>query len=187
MQAARRILRYLKGAPGLGLFYSTHNDHNIQAFSDSDWATCQISRKSITGYCVFFGKSLISWKSKKQSTVSRSSTEAEYRALASLACELQWIKYLCDDLCLNIQVPFCTFSDSESAIQLAKNPSFHERTKHIEVDCHLIRIKIQDGLILLSHVPSSCQLANCFTKALYPNPFHQNVYKLGLVNIYDPP
>ena len=130
---------------------------------------------------------MLSWKAKKQSTVSRSSTEAEYIALASLACELQWIKYLCDDLHLSILVPFCTFSDNESTIQLAKNPSFHKRTKHIEVDCHLIRIKIHEGLILLSHVPSGCQLADMFTKALYPTPFKQNVCKLGLVNIHCPP
>ena len=139
-----------------------------------------MSSQSQVGYCVFLGNSLISWKAKKQSTVSRSFTEVEYRAL------LQWIKYLCDDLHLSISFPLCTFSDNESAIQLAKNPSFHERTKHIEVDCHLIRIKIHEGLILLSHVPSGCQLADMFTKALYPTPF-KNVCKLGLVDIHCPP
>ncbi|XP_006593176.1 uncharacterized mitochondrial protein AtMg00810-like [Glycine max] len=121
---ALRILRYLKGSPGLGLFYSIDNDLKIQAFSVSDWATCPVSRK--LGYCIFLGKSLISWKAKKQTTISRNSTKVEYRALASLACELQWLKYLWDDLHLPIPVPFCTFSNSESAIQLAKNPSFHE-------------------------------------------------------------
>ena len=167
--------------------YSVDNDLKIQAFSDSDWATCPVSRILVTSYCIFLGKSLISWKTKKQTTVSWSSTEAEYRALASLTYELQWLKYLCDDIHLPIPVPFCTFSDSESTIQLAKNPSFHERTRHIEVDCHLIRIKIQQGLILLSYVPSGCQLVDVFTKALYPNPSKQNVCKLGLVNIHCPP
>ena len=162
-------MRYLKGSPGLGLFYSIDNDLKIQAFSVSDWATCPVSRK--LGYCIFLGKSLISWKAKKQTTISRSSTEAEYRALTSLASDLQWLKSLCDDLHLPILVPFSTFFYSEFAIQLVKNPSFHERTKHLKVVCHLIRIKIQEGLILLSHVPSGCQLAYVFTKALYPNPF----------------
>ncbi|WVZ20696.1 hypothetical protein V8G54_008018 [Vigna mungo] len=163
LHAAFRILRYLKSCPGLGLFYPSSNPHRIQAFSDSDWATCSLTRKSITGYCVFYGHYLISWKSKKQSTVSRSSTEAEYRALASVACELQWLKYIADDLRLKIPLPFPTFCDNQSAIQLAKNPSFHERTKHIEVDCHPIRAKILDGLIVISHVPSKHQLAYMLT------------------------
>nr|KYP60508.1 hypothetical protein KK1_022914 [Cajanus cajan] len=102
MQAAMRIIRYLKSAPGTGLFYPAFNSLRIQAFSDSDWATCTTTRRSITGYCVFLGKALISWKSKKQSTVSRSSLEAEYRALAFVTCELQWLKYLCSDLHLRI-------------------------------------------------------------------------------------
>nr|KYP65008.1 Copia protein [Cajanus cajan] len=186
LNAAFRILKYLKGCPGLGLFYPSANPHRIQAFSDSDWATCCITRKSTTGYCVFYGNCLISWKSKKQSTVSRSSTEAEYRALASVACELQWLKYVADDLCLQIPLPFPTFCDNQSAIQLAKNPSFHERTKHIEVDCHLIRAKILDGLIVLSHVPSKHQLADMFTKSLYPGPFNVNLSKMGLLNIHHP-
>ncbi|WVZ08164.1 hypothetical protein V8G54_021510 [Vigna mungo] len=186
LHAAFRILRYLKSCPGLGLFYPSSNPHRIQAFSDSDWATCSLTRKSITGYCVFYGHCLISWKSKKQSTVSRSFTEAEYRALTSVACELQWLKYIADDLCLKIPLPFPTFCDNQSAIQLAKNPSFHERTKHIEVDCHLIRAKILDGLIVISHVPSKHQLADMLTKSLYPGLFHDNLSKMGLLNIHHP-
>ncbi|WVZ10350.1 hypothetical protein V8G54_014880 [Vigna mungo] len=170
-----RILKYLKGCPGLGLFYPSTNPHRLQAFFDSDWATCSLSRKSITGYCVFYGHSLISWKSKKQSTVSRSSTEAEYRALASVACELQWLKYIVDDLCL--QIPFHS---------LHFNPSFHERTKHIEVDCHFIRAKVLDGLIVLSHVPSKHQLEDMFTKPLYPGSLNINLSKMGLLNIHHP-
>ncbi|WVY93987.1 hypothetical protein V8G54_033075 [Vigna mungo] len=181
-----RILKYLKGCPGLGLFYPSTNPHRLQAFSDSYWATCSLSRKFITGYCVFYGNSLISWKSKKQSTVSRSSTEVEYRALASVACELQWLKYIVDDLCLKIPLPFSTFCDNQSAVQLAKNPSFYERTKHIEVDCHFIRAKVLDGLIVLSHVPSKHQLADMFTKSLYPGSFNINLSKMGLLNIHHP-
>ena len=89
LQAAFRILRYLKGTPGSGLFFVAAGTPQLRAFSDSDWAGCKDSRKSTTGYLVYFGSSVVSWQSKKQSTVSRSSSKAEYRALASTTCELQ--------------------------------------------------------------------------------------------------
>nr|KYP71079.1 hypothetical protein KK1_010322 [Cajanus cajan] len=116
MQQAMRILKYLKNAPGSGLFYPSNTPLKIQAFSDYDWATCATTRRSVTGYCVFLGKSLVTWKSKKQSTVSRSSSEAEYRALASLTCELQWLPNLFNDLQISVPVPYSTFCDSQSAI-----------------------------------------------------------------------
>ena len=102
MTTTLHVLRYLKGCPGLGLFFSHDNQIVIKSFSDLDWGTCIDSRRSITGYFVFMGNSLISWKSKKQSTVSRSSSEVKYKALASLVCELQWLQYLCHDLHTNI-------------------------------------------------------------------------------------
>ncbi|WVY95971.1 hypothetical protein V8G54_028122 [Vigna mungo] len=132
-------------------------------------ASCCITRKSTTSYCVFYGHYLISWKSKKQSTFSRSSTEVEYRALAS---------YVVDDLHLQIPLHFPTFCDNQSVIQLAKNSSFQERTKHIEVDCHLIHAKILDDLIVISHVPSKHKLTNI--------PFHVNLSKMDLLNIHHP-
>jgi len=88
MQQALRIIRYMKNALGYGLLYKSNTSFKIQAFSDSDWATCATTRRSVSGYSVFLGTSLVAWKSKKQTTISRSSSEAEYRALASLACEL---------------------------------------------------------------------------------------------------
>ncbi|XP_050233097.1 uncharacterized mitochondrial protein AtMg00810-like [Mercurialis annua] len=92
--ATGRILRYLKKSHGQGLFFPASNDLKLKAFADSDWATCSDSRKSIIGFCTFLGNSLISWKTEKQATVSKSSTEAEYRALANVACEIQWLSYL---------------------------------------------------------------------------------------------
>ncbi|CAJ2656280.1 unnamed protein product [Trifolium pratense] len=137
--AANRVLRYLKSAPSQGLFFPASNSLHLSGFADSDWSCCLDTRKSITGYCVFLGSSLVSWKSKKQSTVSRSSSEAEYRALASLSCEIQWFHYLLADLHIPMTSPFSVYCDNVSAIYLAHTPTFNERTKHIEIDCHVIR------------------------------------------------
>ena len=130
-----RVLRYLKGCPGLGLFFFSDNQIIIKVFSDSDWGTCIDSRRFITSYYVLMGNSLILWKSKKQSTVSRSSTlsksfsKAEYRALTRLVCELQWLQYSCQDLHTNISEYFVVYYDNKPAICIAKNHRFHERTK----------------------------------------------------------
>ncbi|KAL4366882.1 hypothetical protein GQ457_05G017780 [Hibiscus cannabinus] len=185
MVAAHRILRYLKGSPGQGLFFPSSNELKISAFFDSDWASCPDSRKSTTGFCIFLGSALISRKSKKQSMVSRSSSEAEYMALAAVACEIQWIKYLLTDLHILLSSANL-YCDNLSAIKIAENPVHHERTKHIEIDCHLIREKIRSGLITLLPVSSSNQLADCFTKALSVSIFSSSISKLGIQNLYAP-
>ncbi|XP_042472423.1 uncharacterized mitochondrial protein AtMg00810-like [Zingiber officinale] len=90
-KAALRVLRYLKGSPGCGVFYSSTSPRTLKVYSDSDWAKCQDTRRSVSGYCVFLGNSIISWKAKKQNSVARSSTEAEYRAMFTATCEVLWI------------------------------------------------------------------------------------------------
>lgn len=137
-QAALRVLRYLKGTPGSGLFFSAHGTSQLRAFSDSDWAGCRDTRRSITGFSVYFGSSLISWQSKKQSTVSPSSSEAEYWALASTTCEIQWLTYILQDFRVPFVQPATLYCDNRSTIQIASNPVFHERTKHIKIDCHIV-------------------------------------------------
>ncbi|KAL8540548.1 hypothetical protein ACS0TY_001979 [Phlomoides rotata] len=131
---AVHVLRYLKGTPSLGLHYSTSDHVALIAYSDADWATCKDTRRSITGYCVFLGNCLISWKSKKQSTVSRSSAEAEYRALGSTVCELQWLTYISTDFRLQLPLPIPLWCDNRDALHITANPVFHERTKHLEID-----------------------------------------------------
>lgn len=105
MQALTRVLRYIKFNPGQGLFFPTLNNLQLTAFCDSDWASCNESRKSVSGYAMFLGSSLISWQSKKQSVVSRSSTEAEYMALADSTCEITWLHCLLKDLSVPIATP----------------------------------------------------------------------------------
>jgi hypothetical protein len=186
MQAATRILRYIKSCPGKGLFFSSKSNFKLHTYSDSDWAGCPDSRRSVTGYCVFIGSSLISWRAKKQQTPSRSSTEAEYRALAATTCEIQWIHNLLKTFGVSNTIPCNLFCDNESAIHISHNDSFHERSKHIELDCHITRTKILEGLIKLLPVPATDQLADILTKPLPASPFHGIISKLGMIDIHGP-
>ncbi|XP_024641636.1 uncharacterized mitochondrial protein AtMg00810-like [Medicago truncatula] len=185
-KAAHKVLRYLKTSPGTGLFFPRDSSLHLLGYSDADWGGCPDTRRSITGYCFFIGKSLVSWKSKKQQTVSRSSSEAEYRALAAATCELQWLVYLLTDLnvtCSKVPALVC---DSQSALHIASNPVFHERTKHLDIDCHVVREKLQSGLMELFPISSQEQIADILTKALHPASFNHLIAKLSLLNIYQP-
>lgn len=166
--AAKRILRYLLHSPSSGILFrrSASNQFKLHAFSDSDWAGDFTDRRSTTGFVIFLGANPISWSAKKQSTVSRSSTEAEYRALAATAAELFWIRHLLRDLRVYSSQPPSLWCDNSSAIQLAKNPVFHGRTKHIEIDFHFIRERTVRKDILLHHISSHHQVADLFTKPL---------------------
>lgn len=184
LKSAHRLLRYLKGTVGQGLMFPSTGELQLRAFVDSDWAGCNETRKSITGYCVFMGDALISWRAKKQTTVSKSSAEAEYRAMASVACEVQWLLYLADDLRLKRQTPVEVFCDSKSAMHIAENPVFHERTKHIEIDCHITREKVQNGTLKLMPIRTDLQLADLFTKALDAKRLKELLGALGVLHIY---
>lgn len=143
-EAALNIVRYIKKQPGLGLLMPSTGTTQVTASCDSDWASCPMFKRSVTGYCVKFGSSLISWKSKKQSTVSKSSAEAEYRSMENTVSELVWIAGLLKELKMKTSLLMELFCDNKAALQIAANPMYHERTKHIEIDCHFIRDKIQE-------------------------------------------
>ncbi|KAJ0522073.1 putative RNA-directed DNA polymerase [Helianthus annuus] len=166
LNLAFRLLRYLKQSPGKGLSFKKGSKLELYGFADSDWAKCLTTRKSVTGYCVFLGQCLVSWKSKKQTTVSRSTAEAEYRAMCSVTCELMWLRNLLSELSINCQLPMVLKCDSQATMSIAANPVFHERTKHFELDLHFLREKVADGLINPTKVDSESQLADIFTKGL---------------------
>ncbi|GAV90077.1 hypothetical protein CFOL_v3_33486 [Cephalotus follicularis] len=156
--AVFRILWYLKGTLFHGLHFSSESSLALHAFCDADWAGDPTDRRSTTGYCFFLGTSLISWRSKKQTVVSRSSTEAEYRALAYATSELLWIRWLLQDMGVSQSTSTPIYCDNQSAIQIAHNDVFHERTKHIEIDYHLVRHHLQHGILCLLSVASADQI-----------------------------
>uniref|UniRef100_A0A803PYD1 Retrovirus-related Pol polyprotein from transposon RE1 n=1 Tax=Cannabis sativa TaxID=3483 RepID=A0A803PYD1_CANSA len=165
----KRILRYLKGTAHHGLHLSPSPNLHLVGFSDVDWACCPDDRKSVAGYCVYLGDSLISWSSKKQTVVARSSTESEYRALAQLAAEISWIQGLLCEMKFELPSVPVIWCDNLSASALAANPVYHARTKHIELDVHFVRDKVLDKKLEIRYVPSHDQVADCLTKSLTPS------------------
>ena len=133
---------------------------------------------------MFLGNSPISWKSKKQGTIFRSSSEAEYRAIASPAAEITWLVRLLEDLEIKNLKPITQNCDNKSTIYIAKNPVFHERTKHIEIDCHFTREKLLEGLLQLSYLPTKHQLVDVLTKILPSAQYKKLLDKLGMVKTH---
>ncbi|XP_019261606.1 PREDICTED: uncharacterized protein LOC109239487 [Nicotiana attenuata] len=155
MSFSLHVLRYLKGTPDVGVHLNGYSDFSVQAFCDSDWASCPDSRKSVS----------------------------EYRAMSRVVAELAWLVRLLADLGLQLSTSIPVFCDSLAALHIAKNPIFHERTKHIEVDCDFIRTKLADGLIFLHHVPTSSQLADIFTRCITGG---QHMLLLGKLGVLPP-
>ena len=186
LQAAHRILRYLKGNPGLGLFYSVDADLSLNAFADSDWASCPDSRRSVSGFSVYLGTSLVAWKSWKQNVVSCSSTEAEYRSMADVTREIIWLRQLLLEFRIEVTATAKIFCDIKSAIYIASNPVFHEHTEHNEIDCRIVHDQLKLGTLCALHVACGNQLADILTKPLHRGPFHSLLVRMSMSSIYTP-
>ena len=186
-QAVKRIFRYLHGTIHLGLFYPKGGSlpPDLHAFSDSDWAGCYDTRVSTSGFCFMLGSSCISWLSKKQPTVATSSCEAEYRAAFTATVECVWLRRLVADLGVGQETATTIYTDSQSALAVARNPVFHARTKHIEVHYHYVRERLSAGEISLVYVPTQDNLADLFTKALSREKFEAFRKALGLLPFVD--
>ncbi|GKA27249.1 ribonuclease H-like domain-containing protein [Tanacetum coccineum] len=159
LRSAFKILRYLKGSPGLGIHITKASGMYLKAYSDADWAKCV-------------------------NTISKSSSEAEYRALSSVTSEVIWVLKVLKDLGYDNLLPVSLFYDSKPAIKIAANPVFHERTKHLEIYLHFVRDKILKGVIKTIKVESANQIADILTKGLDTIQHNKLVHNLGMINLY---
>nr|GEV79116.1 uncharacterized mitochondrial protein AtMg00810-like [Tanacetum cinerariifolium] len=178
--AVLQILRYLCGTQFQTLLFPSTSSLNLRAYCNADWAGDTVTSKSTIGFCVFFGDSLISWTSKKQDVLSKSSTEAEYRVMAVTTSKIVWLRWLLAYLGVHITFLTPLYCDNRSAIQNARNTVFYERVKHIEIDCHFTRYHLQVGTISLPFVSSSLQIANILTKPHCGPRFHFLSDKLSM-------
>ncbi|XP_056173168.1 secreted RxLR effector protein 161-like [Syzygium oleosum] len=182
--AAKRIFRYLQGTADFGLLYKKGESSNLMGFTDSDYAGDQDDRRSTSGYVFMMGSGAISWSSKKQLIVTLSTTEAEFVAATSCACQAIWLKKILEELHVESQGPTVIYCDNSSAIKLSKNPVLHGRSKHIDVKFHFLRDLTKEGVIDLIYCRSEDQVADIFTKSLKLAAFQKLRNLLGVQKLY---
>lgn len=168
--AAKRVLRYLKGTINIGITYKARGD-SLQGFTDADWGNCPMDRRSYTGYVFTYNGGAVSWESRKQRTVALSSTEAEYMALTEASKEAIHLRKLLT--CINHEdsTDIVLYSDNQGALRLADNPVFHSRSKHIDIRHHFVRQVVNKKLVRLEHISTDDMAADMLTKGL-PRPKH---------------
>ncbi|KAG7598911.1 Integrase catalytic core [Arabidopsis suecica] len=180
--AVKRVLRYLAGTIEHGLWFSANTSLELSAYSDADWGGDKDDYSSTGAYIVYLGSHPISWSSKKQKGVSRSSTEAEYRAVTEAASEVKWVLSLLSDLRIRTPTAPKVYCDNIGATYLCANPVFHSRMKHLALDYHFVRELIQAGVLRVLHVNSIDQLADGLTKPLPRARFQDLRFKIGVTN-----
>jgi hypothetical protein len=186
MDAVIRILRYLKSSPGKGLMLSKNDHLRVEGYTDADWAGNISDRKSTSGYFMFVGGNLVTWRSKKQNVVALSSAEAEFRGMAKGLCELLWLKQLLTEIGFAPSCEMDLFCDNKAAIDISHNPVQHDRTKHVEVDRHFIKQNLESKIIRFPFIKSEEQLADVLTKAVCSKNFYNSLDKLGIRDLYAP-
>jgi hypothetical protein len=171
LTAMKRILCYVQGNLDLGFHLNWTSLDDLTVYSDADWAGCPDTRRSTSGYGVFLGDNLISWLSKRQPTVSRSSAEAEYCAVTNGVAEACWLCQLLHEL----HCPLCratiVYCDNVSVVYLSTNPVQPQRTKHVEIYLHFVCDRVTLGEVRVLHVPTTSQYADIFIKGLSTSVF----------------
>lgn len=179
--ATKRLLRYLHGTIMHGLHLRKDSPLSLHAFSDANWVD-NVDDRSTSAYVIFMGSNAISWSSKKQRSVARSSTEAEYQAVASTAAKLAWIQSLVHELGVTTNTSPTIYCDNVGTTYLCVNPVFYSRMKHIAIDFHFVRDKVQRDQLHVSHVTSNDQLADTLTKPLSRQRLHDLRTKIGILS-----
>ncbi|KAH9666887.1 ABC transporter G family member 40 [Citrus sinensis] len=179
--ACKRVLSYLKETVDYGLSFRKSDSFDLIAYSDADWGSDPDDRRSTSGYCIYLGDNLVSWSSKKQSVVSKSSVESEYRAMALACAEITWICSVLKEINVKLSYTPLLLSDSTSAAAIATNPVLHSKTKHIEIDIHFVRDMVEKKEVEVAFVSSNDQIADVLTKPLtYPKfSFFRNKLKVS--------
>ncbi|KAB2594606.1 hypothetical protein D8674_036786 [Pyrus ussuriensis x Pyrus communis] len=184
MPAVMRILAYLKSAPGKGILYKNSSHLRMKGFTDADWASDVIDSCFTSGYFTFVGGNLVTWRSKKQNVVSRSLAEAEFRGMAHGICEVLWLHKLLGGLGFKANEAISLYCDNKSAREIVENLVQHDRTKHVEVDRHFIKEKLEKKIVSILFVNSEEQLADILTHAVCSRVFGDSLVKLGMCDIY---
>ena len=177
---AKRVLKYLQGSKSLGLLLGSHNQNLLEGYCDANYGSCEVTRRSTTGYLFTFSGSLISWQTKLQKTVATSTTEAEYMAAAAAAKEALYLRKILLDVgfgakCITIHC------DNQGAVNLTKNALTVSRTKHVDIAHHFVRNRVSRGELQIQYIHSSDQLADFLTKALGPTKLQTAIQKLALI------
>jgi hypothetical protein len=174
-------LRYLQGTIGYGLRYAANVDLSLEGYADADWAGSAVDRKRTSGYCFTLGSTMVSWCSKKQSSVALSTIEAEYIALSVAVCEAVWLRKLLTDLFDHEMNPTTIHCDNQSCVKLSENPVFHDKSKHIKIKYHYIRDMVQRKTVHVQYLSTHEQIADIFTKPLARTKFEYFCERLGLM------
>jgi len=186
MAATKHILRYLKGNTDWGMFFLKADEQNevvLEAFFDSDWCGDKVERMSTYGYLFRYLDAPISWCSKKQKVVALSSCEAEYVVASKAACQSLWLEVVLEELKLDYRTPVQLNIDNNSAINLSKNPTLHERSKHIDMKLHFLRDQVSSGKLTLLYCHTEEQTTDVFTKPLKQATFDKLRKQIGMSSL----